>query len=138
MRIAIVNDIPIAVEILKRVVMSDFENIISWVAMDGRQAVEKCAVDIPEVILMDLIMPVMNGVEATDKIMTDSPCPILVVTATVDGNQSKVFEAMGKGALDVVETPVFKSNGRIFGGDKLLFKINNIKKTFKKNRHGNI
>jgi len=30
--------------------MSDFENIISWVAMDGRQAVEKCAVDIPEVI----------------------------------------------------------------------------------------
>jgi two-component system response regulator WspF len=74
-------------------------------------------------ILMDLIMPVMNGVEATRQIMRDSPCPILVVTATVDGNMSLVFEAMGHGALDAANTPVLGMDGKATGATALLRKI---------------
>lgn len=106
MRIAIVNDITIIVEFLRRIVLSVADHEIAWVARNGAEAVEKCAADTPDLILMDLIMPVMDGVEATRQIMNKSPCPILVVTATMDGNTAKVFEAMGHGALDATNIPV--------------------------------
>jgi two-component system response regulator WspF len=105
MRIAIVNDLSMAVALLRRLVASVPEYEIAWTAADGAEAVEKCAQDCPDLILMDLIMPVMDGVQATGAIMKNTPCAILVVTASVGGNASKVFEAMGHGALDAVATP---------------------------------
>ena len=123
MRIAIVNDLVMAVEALRRVVLSRPDYTVAWVAHDGAEAVGKCASDRPDMILMDLIMPVMNGVEATRQIMRDSPCPILVVTATVDGNMSLVFEAMGHGALDAANTPVLGMDGKATGATALLRKI---------------
>jgi two-component system, chemotaxis family, response regulator WspF len=123
MRIAIVNDLSMAVEVLRRLVRSVPEYEVAWTAADGAEAVEKCLRDQPDLILMDLIMPVMDGVQATCAIMKQTPCAILVVTATVAGNASKVFEAMGCGALDAVATPVFGMGGRIDGGENLLRKI---------------
>ena len=123
MRIAIVNDVPMAVEALRRVVTSVSDYQIAWIAADGEEAVRLCAADVPDLILMDLIMPKMDGVEASRIIMRDSPCAILVVTATVGGNSSKVFEAMGWGALDAVNTPILMSSGDAPGGSDLLAKI---------------
>ena len=108
MRIAIVNDLMITVEALRRVLSSVSEFEIAWIAYNGAEAVEKCAQDKPDLILMDLIMPVMDGVQATATIMKNTPCPILVVTATVTGNAGKVFEAMGFGALDAVLYTCFR------------------------------
>lgn len=123
MRIAIVNDLKMAVEILRRIITAVPEYDIAWVAYDGAEAVEKCRRDTPDLILMDLIMPVMDGVEATRRIMQQSPCIILVVTATVGGNASKVFEAMGHGALDAVNTPAIGAGGDLTGASDLLVKI---------------
>jgi two-component system response regulator WspF len=55
---------------------------------------------------MDLIMPEMDGVEATRHIMARTPCAIMVVTADVDRHASSVFAALHAGALDAVSTPV--------------------------------
>lgn len=127
MRIAIINDSMMALESLRRVVrMSSHE--IAWLAHDGAEAVWRAGYDKPDLILMDLIMPVMDGVEATRRIMQHSPCAILVVTATVSGNASKVFQAMGHGALDAVNTPVLGASGEAEGKNELLAKINTIEK----------
>jgi two-component system response regulator WspF len=123
MRIAIVNDVAIAVEALRRVVTSVPEYQIAWIAADGEEAVRQCAVDVPDLILMDLMMPKMDGAEASRLIMRDSPCAILVVTATVGGHSSKVFEAMGWGALDAVNTPVLEMSGDASHASELLAKI---------------
>ncbi len=123
MRIAIVNDTKMAVESLRRVVTSIPEYRLTWVAYDGAEAVKQCAQVCPDVILMDLIMPVMDGVEATRQIMAASPCAILVVTSTVTGNAGKVFEAMGAGALDAVNTPVLGASGGGEGREALLLKL---------------
>ena len=123
MRIAIVNDVPMAVEALRRVVTSVPEYQIAWIAADGEEAVRHCAADVPDLILMDLMMPRMDGAEASRIIMRDSPCAILIVTATVGGHSSKVFEAMGWGALDAVNTPVLERPGEPSRASELLAKI---------------
>jgi chemotaxis response regulator CheB len=123
MRVAIVNDLDMAVEGLRRAVSSTGENQVAWIAQNGVEAVERCAQDVPDLILMDLIMPEMNGVEATEKIMQSTPCPILIVTASVNQNSSMVFEAMGKGALDAISTPLFSGNGQTEASESLLRKV---------------
>ena len=123
MRLAIVNDMPIGIEAMRRIVTSVPGYEVVWVAYNGAEAVEKCSGNRPDMILMDLLMPVMDGVEATRQIMANTPCAILIVTATVSGNISKVFEAMGFGALDAVCTPVFGTQGKTDGGKDLLNKI---------------
>lgn len=128
MRIAIVNDMFMALEALRRSIAKRPGWEIAWMARDGAEAVKKCATDTPDIILMDLIMPVMNGAEATRQIMRDSPCAILVVTATVEGNMQLVFEAMGHGALDAINTPILGKNGKLTGSAELEDKINMISK----------
>lgn len=110
MRIGIVNDLAMAVAAIRQALGTSDRHQVAWVAVNGEEAVAMCAQDKPDLILMDLIMPVMSGVEATRQIMAKTPCPILVVTATVDGNSPKVFEALGAGALDAVNTPVIGLN----------------------------
>ncbi|MET0261629.1 MAG: response regulator, partial [Rariglobus sp.] len=111
MRIAIVNDLMLAVEAMRRVLAADGRHTVAWTARDGAEAVEKCAADTPDLVLMDLVMPVMDGVEATRRIMQASPCAILVVTGTMEGNASRLYEALGAGALDAVETPALGKSG---------------------------
>ena len=86
MRIAVANDLPLAVEALRRVVTSLPGYRVAWVARDGVKAVRNCALDTPDLILIDLLMPVMDGVAATRQIMARNQCAILVVTAAVEGN----------------------------------------------------
>lgn len=105
MRIGLVNDLPMAVELLRRVIASSAEHEVAWIAMNGREAVDACRRDRPDLVLMDLNMPEMDGVEATRRIMAETPCPILLVTASVDANVSGVYDAMGHGALDAVDIP---------------------------------
>jgi len=129
MRIALVNDVSMAVAAMRQIVLSSGgEHQVAWIAHDGAEAVEHCAGDTPDLILMDLLMPRMNGVEATRRIMAATPCPIVVVTANVGRNSSKVFEAMGAGALDAVNTPVLECPGVGDGAQPLLAKIETIRR----------
>lgn len=128
MRIAIVNDMTLAVEAMRRVLLVADGHQVAWIARNGAEAVALCARDRPDLILMDLIMPEMDGVEATRRIMAHSPCAIVVVTANVNDNASKVFEAMGAGALDAVNTPVLDNLGDRAGAKALLAKIETIRR----------
>jgi chemotaxis response regulator CheB len=125
MRIGIVNDRAIAVEAIRRAITNGGRHLVAWVAGDGQEAVRLCQADAPDLVLMDLIMPVMDGVEATRRIMSATPCPILVVTANTDTNAGKVFEAISAGALDAVNTPAMAIPGSA-GVNQLLRKIDSI------------
>jgi chemotaxis response regulator CheB len=126
MRVAIVNDMPMAVEGLSRAIRASGNNQVAWTAWNGIEAVNQCAADVPDLILMDLIMPEMDGVEATEKIMQSTPCPILIVTASVGINSGLVFEAMGKGAIDAVSTPLFSGSEEAEDSETLLRKVSMI------------
>lgn len=135
MRIAIINDVALVVEGLRRIVLGTGKHTIAWTARDGVEGVERCKNDVPDLILMDLIMPVMDGVEATRRIMRESPCPILVVTSSVEANAHLVFAALGAGALDAISTPVLVSRDGMEGMEALLAKINTIDKLTRRGRN---
>jgi two-component system response regulator WspF len=123
MRIAIVNDSIIEIEVLKRFLIKMGNCSLAWTALNGLEAVERCKSDRPDMILMNLIMPVMDGVEATKIIMQNNPTAILLLTASMTIHQSKVFEAMGFGALDVTYVPIVDNFGNLSGSDDLKKKI---------------
>jgi len=110
-RVAIVNDLAMAREALRRVVLSVPGTEVAWMAENGAEALRRALSDRPDLVLMDLIMPVMDGVECTRRLMREAPCPVVVVTATVEGNASRVYDAIGAGALDAVETPRLSPDG---------------------------
>jgi two-component system response regulator WspF len=125
-RVGIVNDQRIAMEALRRIVLSDPNHEVAWTAVDGSEGVHKCQQDLPDAILMDLVMPVMNGAEATRQIMQQSPCPVLVVTATVSGNYELVCQALGHGAYDAVCTPTLGDRPPQEAGASLLAKLKSV------------
>jgi chemotaxis response regulator CheB len=126
MRIAIVNDVPMAAEVLQRAVMSRPQHEVAWIAYDGAEAVQKCLRDTPDLILMDLVMPKVSGVQATREIMRQCPCAILVVTSSINDNAQLVFEAMGAGALDAVDTPALGQGNFDWVSAPLLAKVDSM------------
>lgn len=105
MRIGIVNDMSMALELLRRIVSDTAGYEVAWLARHGIEAIQKCHDDRPDLILMDLVMPGIDGAETTRRIMQQCPCAILVVTGSVKRNQSLAFDALSAGAIDVVKIP---------------------------------
>jgi two-component system response regulator WspF len=122
-RIAIVNDMALAREALRRVVLSVPGYEVAWEAGNGAEAVCRARLAPPDVILMDLVMPIMDGVEATRQIMQSCPCPILLVTSSAAGNFDRVVEAMRHGGQGPVNTPVLGPGGEVLDAEALLSQL---------------
>lgn len=75
-------------------------------AADGREAIDLCARLRPDVISMDMMLPVMTGVAATEYIMAHCPTPILIVSSSFNrGEIFKTYDALNAGAVDAMEKP---------------------------------
>src|SRR4030095_7016296 len=76
-------------------------------AADGKQGVELCLKLRPDVMTVDMMMPVMSGLAVTEYLMAFCPTPILIVSASLNrGEVFKTFEALAAGAVDVLEKPI--------------------------------
>ena len=122
MRIGIVNDLPGTSALLRRIVDLTPKHHVIWVAGSGAEAVELCLGETPDLILMDLVMPSMNGAEATRRIMASTPCAILIVTVSLRDNAGLVLNALTHGAIDAVDIPTIDGDLRN-GAGAILTKI---------------
>jgi two-component system chemotaxis response regulator CheB len=75
-------------------------------AEDGKQAIQRCHALRPDVVTMDMMLPLMSGLGATEYIMAHCPTPILIVSSSTNrGELFKTYEALAAGAVDVLEKP---------------------------------
>jgi two-component system chemotaxis response regulator CheB len=75
-------------------------------ARDGKTAIELCLALRPDVVTMDMMLPVMSGLSATEYIMAFCPTPILIVSSSTNrGDLFKTYDALAAGAVDVLEKP---------------------------------
>jgi two-component system response regulator WspF len=123
MNIAIVNDVSMICTLLTRIIHEHSPHQVIWTAENGAIAIDKAQQETPDLILMDLIMPVMDGITATREIMKNTPCAIVVVTANMDQNADMVFSAMAHGALDAISTPTLAASALEEGMAPLLHKL---------------
>jgi two-component system chemotaxis response regulator CheB len=91
---------------LVEVASGDPEIEVVGEARDGHEAVELCKRLRPDVVTLDIVMPGMTGLEATEQIMAYCPTPILVVSASFNrGELFKTYDALAAGAVDVLDKP---------------------------------
>ena len=85
-------------------------------AEDGKTAIELVRSLRPDVITLDMIIPVMSGVAVTEYVMAFCPTPILVVSASTNrGELYKTYDALAAGAVDVLEKPQADSLDEVWG-----------------------
>jgi two-component system chemotaxis response regulator CheB len=105
-RVVIVDDSIVPREMLSQILGSDPAIEVVGVAANGREGVEMVAELRPDLVTMDIHMPVMSGIEATERIMAFTPTPILVVSSSVHGEGvGRAFDALDAGALEVMKKP---------------------------------
>lgn len=105
-RILIADDSELTRVVLRDLLSQDREIVVVCEVSDGRSAVAKTAELKPDLVIMDVVMPVMDGLDAVAEIMAATPTPILMLSANADPQDSRsAFAAIRLGALDVMEKP---------------------------------
>lgn len=123
-RVLVVDDSPLMCKILTNIINCDPRILVAAVANNGKEAVELVPCLKPDIITMDIDMPVMDGFEATKQIMADHPTPILIVSSTIyKAGMEKVFKAISHGALDVIDKSELELSGDKKSGEALIAKI---------------
>src|SRR5512145_1073338 len=109
-RVIVVDDSALMRSMITRLLEQDPAIRVVGTAQDGREAI-KIVEDLrPDLVTMDVRMPVMDGLETTEYLMAYCPTPILVITASLQKHDIDItFKMLGAGALEVIEKPTPKS-----------------------------
>jgi CheY-like chemotaxis protein len=115
-RVLVVDDSPTTRNCLVEVLRSDPELEVTGEAEDGKRAIELCRTLRPDVITLDMVLPIMSGVAITEYVMAYFPTPILIVSSSTNrGEQHKTYDALVAGAVDVFENTDRRRTGRCLG-----------------------
>jgi two-component system chemotaxis response regulator CheB len=112
-RTIVAEDSPTVRQLLVEILESDPEFDIVGVAANGREAVESVTRLAPDLVVMDINMPEMDGLAATREIMVRMPTPILIVSTTASQRQLELsLSATQAGALHVLPKPEYPTSER--------------------------
>ena len=123
-RVLVVEDSPLMCKLLTSILNADPQIMVVAVAMNGKDAVDLVPRLKPDIITMDMDMPVMDGLETTKQIMAYHPTRILIVSSSAfKVGTEKIFKAISHGALDVMDKSEIEFVGDRKSGEALVAKI---------------
>jgi len=106
LRVLVVEDSVTVRQHLVEVLNADPELEVVAEAGDGKEAIALCASLRPDVVTMDMMLPLMTGLAATEYIMAHCPTPILVVSSSFNrGEMFRTYDAVAAGAVDMLAKP---------------------------------
>ena len=122
-RVLIADDSQMVRDMLADILGSDPGISVAGLAGNGLQAIEQTRLLKPDIVAMDINMPVMGGLEAIERIMSSTPVPILVITDLDDARVA--FSALSKGALEVYHKSFYSQGmaAELIAKIKLLSKV---------------
>src|ERR1700758_5809024 len=104
-RVLIVDDSAFMRKVLETIFNADDQLQVAGHAKDGREAVAQADSLRPDVITMDINMPHMDGLQATEQIMSTNPRPIVIVSSESREGAEITLKALQLGAIDFVTKP---------------------------------
>ena len=103
--VLIVDDSPFMRLTLQKILSLDPDIKVLDVARDGREGIQKLRLHRPQVVTMDVEMPVMDGLQALGEIMRWQPTPVIILSAVTTEGAQATLKALDLGAFDVVAKP---------------------------------
>jgi two-component system, chemotaxis family, response regulator WspF len=93
-----------AIESIRHSIRSLAPYSVIWLAREGHEALIKCSRQPPDVLILDLFLPPINGLDITRQIMAQCPCAILLLTGNSSVHAPEILQALNQGALDIART----------------------------------
>ncbi|MFD1850362.1 protein-glutamate methylesterase/protein-glutamine glutaminase [Oceanobacillus bengalensis] len=104
-RVIVVDDSAFMRKVVSDILESDNRIEVIATARNGEDGLKKIESLSPDVVTMDVHMPVMDGITALEKLMIGNPIPVVMLTSVSEQDTSKTIEAMSKGAVDFIKKP---------------------------------
>lgn len=119
-RVLIVDDSAFMRTIIGDLILRDKQFTIVATAVNGIEAVSAIARYKPDVVTMDLEMPIMNGLQALQHIMKTAPLPVIMLSGISEANTRDTIKALQYGAFDFIRKPSGPASGDIYQVGELL------------------
>jgi len=104
-KVLIVDDSAVARQSISMILSGERDIKITGTAPDPFYAVEKIAIEVPDVIILDIEMPRMDGLTFLRKIMEQHPIPVIICSNPADKDSEPVMNALRYGAVDIILKP---------------------------------
>ncbi len=122
LKILLVEDSTLMANILSSMLTATGEMDVVGIAQNGQDALEMAQNFYPDLILLDVNMPVMDGSTALKHIMIRTPCPVVVMSNVGSGSPETVLQFLELGAVDFMAKPI-KNNDLLLQQQKIVSRI---------------
>lgn len=112
-KVLVVDDSAFMRKVISDILNSDDEIEVIGTARNGKEAIEKVQSLKPDIVTMDVEMPILNGIDALSKIMEMNPIPVVMLSSLTSEGAEATITALELGAVDFVQKPtsIFTMNG---------------------------
>ncbi|RKQ37503.1 protein-glutamate methylesterase/protein-glutamine glutaminase [Oceanobacillus halophilus] len=104
-RVIVIDDSAFMRKVITDILQSHDRMEVICTAKNGREGLEKIRLYSPDVVTLDIHMPVMDGINTLEWIMKNKPLPVIMLSGLTEEGKVKTVEAMSKGAVDFIQKP---------------------------------
>jgi len=107
-RVLIVDDSALVRQLVSQALATDPDIEVMGTASDPIFAIQKMKVEWPDVLVVDIEMPRMDGITFLKKIMAERPTPVVICSSLAEEGAQATFEALSAGAISIITKPKFE------------------------------